>query len=161
MAKKSAGLLLYRFQNQSLEVLLVHPGGPFWKNKDWGAWSIPKGEIEENEELLKAAARETKEETGISVDINNPIPLKPVKQKSGKIIYAWAKEANFEIEEIKSNFFEMEWPPKSGKKAFFPEVDKAAWLNLDDAEKKIVSGQLPLLRELEQKFSIIYFTCLI
>jgi predicted NUDIX family NTP pyrophosphohydrolase len=151
MAKKSAGLLLYRFQNQSLEVLLVHPGGPFWKNKDWGAWSIPKGEIEENEELLKAAARETKEETGISVDINNPIPLKPVKQKSGKIIYAWAKEANFEIEEIKSNFFEMEWPPKSGKKAFFPEVDKAAWLNLDDAEKKIVSGQLPLLRELEQK----------
>ena len=152
MAKKSAGLLLYRFQNQSLEVLLVHPGGPFWKNKEWGAWSIPKGEIEENEELLKAAARETKEETGISVDINNPIPLKPVKQKSGKIIYAWAKEANFEIEEIKSNFFEMEWPPKSGKKAFFPEVDKAAWLNLDDAEKKIVSGQLPLLRELEQKF---------
>ena len=152
MAKKSAGLLLYRFQNQSLEVLLVHPGGPFWKNKEWGAWSIPKGEIEENEELLKAAARETKEETGISVDINNPIPLKPVKQKSGKIIYAWAKEANFEIEEIKSNFFETEWPPKSGKKAFFPEVDKAAWLNLDDAEKKIVSGQLPLLRELEQKF---------
>ena len=152
MAKKSAGLLLYRFQNQSLEVLLVHPGGPFWKNKEWGAWSIPKGEIEENEELLKAAARETREETGMSVDINNPIPLKPVKQKSGKIIYAWANEANFEIEEIKSNLFEMEWPPKSGKKAFFPEVDKAAWLNLDDAEKKIVSGQLPLLRELEQKF---------
>jgi predicted NUDIX family NTP pyrophosphohydrolase len=152
MAKKSAGLLLYRFQNQSLEVLLVHPGGPFWKNKERGAWSIPKGEIEENEELLKAAARETKEETGMSVDINNPIPLKPVKQKSGKIIYAWANEANFEIEEIKSNLFEMEWPPKSGKKAFFPEVDKAAWLNLDDAEKKIVSGQLPLLRELEQKF---------
>jgi predicted NUDIX family NTP pyrophosphohydrolase len=152
MAKKSAGLLLYRFQNQSLEVLLVHPGGPFWKNKEWGAWSIPKGEIEENEELLKAAARETREETGMSVDINNPIPLNPVKQKSGKIIYAWANEANFEIEEIKSNLFEMEWPPKSGKKAFFPEVDKAAWLNLDDAEKKIVSGQLPLLRELEQKF---------
>ena len=152
MAKKSAGLLLYRFQNQSLEVLLVHPGGPFWKNKERGAWSIPKGEIEENEELLKAAARETREETGMSVDINNPIPLNPVKQKSGKIIYAWANEANFEIEEIKSNLFEMEWPPKSGKKAFFPEVDNAAWLNLDDAEKKIVSGQLPLLRELEQKF---------
>jgi len=152
MAKKSAGLLLYRLKNKLIEVLLVHPGGPFWKNKEWGAWSIPKGEIEENEELLKAAARETREETGMSVDINNPIPLNPVKQKSGKIIYAWANEANFEIEEIKSNLFEMEWPPKSGKKAFFPEVDKAAWLNLDDAEKKIVSGQLPLLRELEQKF---------
>lgn len=152
MAKKSAGLLLYRFQNQSLEVLLVHPGGPFWKNKERGAWSIPKGEIEENEEPLKAAARETKEETGISVDISNPIFLNPVKQKSGKIIYAWANEANFEIEEIKSNLFEMEWPPKSGKKAFFPEVDKAAWLNLHDAKKKIVSGQLPLLIELEQKF---------
>lgn len=152
MAKKSAGLLLYHRQNKLLEVLLVHPGGPFWKNKDLGAWSIPKGEIEENEEPLKAAARETKEETGISVDISNPIFLNPVKQKSGKIIYAWANEANFEIEEIKSNLFEMEWPPKSGKKAFFPEVDKAAWLNLHDAKKKIVSGQLPLLIELEQKF---------
>lgn len=153
MAKKSAGLLLYRSQNKSIEVLLVHPGGPFWKNKDLGAWSIPKGEIEENEEPLKAAARETKEETGISVEINNPISLNPVKQKSGKIIYAWANEANFETEEIKSNLFEMEWPPKSGKKSFFPEVDKAEWLNLEDAEKKIVSGQLPLLKELKQNLS--------
>lgn len=150
MEKKSAGLLLYRFQNKSLQVLLVHPGGPYWKNKDLGAWSIPKGEIEENEEPLKAASRETKEETGISVDINNPTSLKPVKQKSGKLIYAWANEANFEIGEIKSNLFEMEWPPKSGKKKLFPEVDKAEWLNFEDAEKKIVPGQLPLLKELEQ-----------
>lgn len=150
MAKKSAGLLLYRLKNKSIEVLLVHPGGPYWKNKDLGAWSIPKGEIEENEEPLMAAARETKEETGISVDINNSISLKPVKQKSGKIIYAWANEANFEIKEIKSNLFEIEWPPKSGKKTFFPEVDKACWFDLEDSEKKIIPGQLPLIKELEQ-----------
>jgi predicted NUDIX family NTP pyrophosphohydrolase len=153
MAKKSAGLLLYRLKNKLIEVLLVHPGGPFWRNKDCGVWSIPKGEIEENEEPLMAATRETKEETGISIDIKNPISLNPVKQKSGKLIYAWANEANFEIEKIKSNFFEMEWPPKSGKKTFFPEVDKAAWLTLEEAEKKIVPGQLPLLKELKQNLS--------
>ncbi|MEO5908627.1 MAG: NUDIX domain-containing protein [Ginsengibacter sp.] len=149
MAKKSAGLLIYRFKNKVIEVLLVHPGGPFWKNKSLSAWSIPKGEIEENEQPLTAAVRETKEETGILVDINNPISLKPVKQKSGKLIYAWAIEKNFEIGEIKSNLFEMEWPPKSGKKTFFPEVDKTAWFNLEEAEKKIVPGQLPLLKELQ------------
>jgi len=149
MVRKSAGLLLYRFQNKTIQVLLVHPGGPFWKNKDTGAWSIPKGEIEEGEEPLIAAARETEEETGIHVDTNHCISLTPVKQKSGKIIYAWAKEDSFEIDNIKSNLFEMEWPPKSGKKKFFPEVDKASWCNIDEAEKKIVPGQTPLLKELK------------
>jgi predicted NUDIX family NTP pyrophosphohydrolase len=149
MVKKSAGLLLYHFRNKTLQVLLVHPGGPFWKNKDVGSWSIPKGEIEEGEEPLIAAARETEEETGISVNPHNCISLTPVKQKSGKIIYAWAKEANFETDNIKSNLFEMEWPPKSGKKSFFPEVDKANWFYMEEAEKKIIPGQTPLLKELQ------------
>lgn len=151
MAKKSAGLLLYRFKNDTIEIFLVHPGGPYWVNKDIGAWSIPKGEIEESEDPLKAAARETHEETGIYIDTSKAKPLTPVKQKSGKIIYAWAKEEDFEINEIKSNLFEMEWPPKSGKKQFFAEVDKASWLTMNEAVQKIVSGQLPLLHELSEK----------
>ena len=152
MIKNSAGLLLYRFKNSSIEVLLVHPGGPFWGKKDVGSWSIPKGEIEENEDPLKAAIRETREETGIEVDTMDAIHLTPAKQKSGKIIYAWAKENDFEIQEIKSNFFEMEWPPKSGKKKSFAEVDKANWLPMNEAVQKIVPGQLPLLIELAEKF---------
>lgn len=148
MIKNSAGLLLYRFKNDLIEVLLVHPGGPFWAKKDIGSWSIPKGEIEQNEDPLKAAAREAQEETGIEVETINAMPLTPAKQKSGKIIYAWAKEENFEINEIKSNLFEMEWPPKSGKKQFFTEVDKASWLIINVAIKKIVPGQLPLINEL-------------
>ncbi|MEO8720090.1 MAG: NUDIX domain-containing protein [Ginsengibacter sp.] len=150
MIKKSAGLLLYRFPNISVEVFLVHPGGPFWKKKDLSAWSIPKGEIEGGEDPLMAAARETKEETGIVVDLNDCISLNPSKQKSGKIIYAWAKEADFEFGKIESNLFEMEWPPRSGIKKFFPEVDKAAWLKLEEAKRKITSGQLTFLEELEQ-----------
>jgi predicted NUDIX family NTP pyrophosphohydrolase len=151
MIKNSAGLLLYRFKKGAIEVLLVHPGGPFWAKKDVGSWSIPKGEIEEDEDPLKAAARETQEETGIHVHTINAMPLTAAKQKSGKIIYAWAIEGDFEINEIKSNLFEMEWPPKSGKKQFFAEVDKASWLTIDDAIRKIVPGQLPLINELNAK----------
>jgi len=151
MAKKSAGLLFYRFLNKTLQVLLVHPGGPFWQNKGLGSWSIPKGEIEEGEDFLQAAIRETEEEIGISIQVKNPILLKPAKQKSGKIVYAFSNEASFELKEVQSNFFEIEWPPKSGRKQVFPEVDKAEWFELKEAESKIVPGQLPLLQELKEK----------
>jgi len=114
MSKKSAGILLYRFHNNLPEVLLVHPGGSFWAKKDLGAWSIPKGEFEADENPLDAAKREVEEETGIKVH-GAFIELTPVKQKSGKVIYAWALQGNFNAAEIKSNEFEIEWPPQSGK----------------------------------------------
>jgi predicted NUDIX family NTP pyrophosphohydrolase len=150
MVKRSAGLLLYHFKNNLPEVLLVHPGGPFWAKKEAGAWSIPKGEIEENEDPLQAALRETKEETGISIELKDPVPLTPLKQKSGKIIFAWAMQSDIELREIKSNLFEMEWPKGSGKIQSFAEVDKAAWFNLEEAKTKIVSGQLPFIEEFEE-----------
>lgn len=151
--KKSAGLLLYRYRNEIPEFFLVHPGGPFWQKKDIGAWSIPKGEIEENEDELQAAIRETKEETGIYVEIaaENFIPLSEVKQNPGKIIHAWAAEIDFDAATIQSNLFPMEWPPKSGKKQSFPEVDKAGWFSFEEARKKILPGQTALLEELEKK----------
>ena len=150
MSKKSAGLLLYRIKNNLMEILLVHPGGPFWQKKDIGSWSIPKGEVEEGEELLKAAFRETEEETGLKLEENQPFPLNPVKQKSGKIIYAFALQADVKIGNIKSNLFEMEWPPRSGKKQSFPEVDKAEWFPIEEAKKKIVPGQIAIIEQLEQ-----------
>jgi len=150
MPKKSSGILIYTLQNNLLQVLLVHPGGPFWAKKDLGAWSIPKGEFDEDEDPLDAAKREVEEETGVKID-GDFIELTPVKQKSGKIIYAWALHSNFDAEQIKSNTFEMEWPPKSGKKKAFPEIDKAAWFNADEAKEKIIEGQIPLISELEIK----------
>lgn len=147
MPRKSAGILLYRINNKILEVLLVHPGGPFWKNKDAGAWSIPKGEFDENEDALQAAQREFEEETGIAID-GDFIPLSPVKQKSGKIVYAWALEKDIDTTNIQSNFFEMEWPPRSGKKQQFPEVDRGAWLTIPEAKEKINPYQVALLEEL-------------
>lgn len=152
MAKKSAGLLLYRFSDL-LQVLLVHPGGPFWAKKDVGAWSIPKGEFDESENGLHAAKRETFEETGIEITEADELflPLNTVKQKSGKIVYVWALEWNFELPEIKSNLFEMEWPPRSGRKQFFPEVDKAQWLSVDEAKIKIVPGQVRIIEDLEKR----------
>lgn len=152
MPKKSAGILLYRFNNEETEIFLVHPGGPFWAKKDFGAWSIPKGEFEEGENPLYAAKREMEEETGIKVS-GEFIELTPVKQNSGKLIYAWAVEGNFNAAEIKSNTFEIEWPPKSGMKKSFPEVDKAAWFNIDEAKKKISEGQLPLINEIKTKLA--------
>ena len=149
MAKKSAGIILYRTQNKFLEVFLVHSGGPFWTNKDEGAWSIPKGEFED-EDPLSAAKREFEEETGVKIS-GKFIELKPVKQKSGKLIYAWAVEGDIDPSKINSNEFEIEWPPHSGKMKSFPEIDKAAWFDLDGAAKKIIEGQLLFLKELDIK----------
>jgi predicted NUDIX family NTP pyrophosphohydrolase len=149
MPKKSAGILLYRFQPKGFEVMLVHPGGPFWKNKDDGAWSIPKGEFEEKEDPLDAAKREITEETGI-IAAGDFIALTPQKQKSGKIIYAWALQQDADVSKITSNEFELEWPPKSGKKILIPEIDTAAWFNLENARIKILPGQIPFLQELEK-----------
>jgi len=150
MAKKSAGLLLYRFINSSPEVLLVHPGGPFWVNKDLGAWSVPKGEFDQDEEPLTAAIREVKEELGIDVS-GDFIELMPAKQKSGKIIYTWGVAHNFNPEDIISNTFELEWPPKSGKTIVIPEVDRASWFNIEDAKRKIIPAQIPIIDDLLEK----------
>ena len=147
MSKKSAGILLYRTKNKILEVLLVHPGGPFWLKKDEGAWTIPKGELSGDEEPFDAAIREMREETGIILK-GNFIELTPVTQKGGKLVYAWANEHDVDPSEIKSNEFEIEWPPKSGKKRSFPEIDKADWFNIKTAKEKINSGQVPLIEEL-------------
>ena len=153
MQKKSAGILLYRFQDNLAEVLLVHPGGPFWAKKDLGVWSIPKGEFEENEKPLDAAKREVEEETGLKVQ-GDFIELNAVKLKSGKTIYAWALEGDLNEAAIISNEFEIEWPPKSGLKKSFPEVDKAAWFTMDMAKEKIATGQVPLINELEKKLKV-------
>ena len=147
MPKQSAGLLLYRIRNQVMEVLLVHPGGPFWARKDKEAWSIPKGEFTEEEKPLDAAIREVEEEIGLT-GLSEFIQLTPVKLKSGKVIHAWATKADFNPSDIVSNSFEMEWPPKSGMKQSFPEVDKAAWFSVEEAREKINPGQMPLITEL-------------
>lgn len=157
MPKKSAGILWYRFQNDVMEVFLVHPGGPFWKNKNAGTWSIPKGEFEEGEDPLQAAKREMREETGIDADMqgmrNSEFKeLKPVQQKSGKKVFAWAAKGDFYACELTSNTFELEWPPKSGKKATFPEVDKGDWFTIEEAKKAILPYQLPLLIQLEEMY---------
>ena len=136
-----------------MEVFLVHPGGPYWAKKDDGAWSIPKGEFNENEEPLAAAKREFREETGIQIS-GEFIQLNPVKQKSGKLVYAWAVEGDIDPEKIKSNSFEIEWPPRSGKMKSFPEIDKAAWFQLSDAQKKIIEAQSALIKELESKIQL-------
>jgi|SRR5215472_10989634 len=149
MGKISAGLLLYRLRQGAPEVFLVHPGGPFWTRKDAGAWSIPKGEAAAGEELLAAAQREFREETGLAV-AGHFRALAPVRQPSGKVVHAWAIEADCDASAIRSNAFEMEWPPHSGKKQAFPEVDRAAWLDLATARGKITRGQLGLLDQLEQ-----------
>lgn len=147
MAKKcSAGLLLYRRLDE-LEVFLVHPGGPFWAKKDLGAWSIPKGEFGEGEEPLEAARREFTEETGFAVD-GEFLPLEPLQQSGGKVVYAWAVEADRDASQVKSNTFELQWPPKSGCMQSFPEVDRAAWFDIDEARKRILSGQAGFLDQL-------------
>jgi predicted NUDIX family NTP pyrophosphohydrolase len=147
MAKKSAGLLMFRRHAGQLEVLLVHPGGPFWVRKDAGAWSIPKGEIGENEDPLEAARREVEEETGARPQ-GEFVALAPVRQAGGKIVQAWAVESEFDPTALTSNSFEMEWPPRSGRQQSFPEVDRAAWFTLSAARRKILRGQLPLLDEI-------------
>ncbi|QEC79157.1 NUDIX domain-containing protein [Mucilaginibacter ginsenosidivorax] len=147
MPRQSAGILLYRKLNNIIQVFLVHPGGPFWKNKDDGAWSIPKGEYESDEDPLEAAKREFYEETGQYID-GEFIALKPIKQKSGKIVQAYLVEGDIDAANIKSNLFEMEWPPKSGKMQSFPEVDRAGWFTIGEAKVKINMGQVGLVEEL-------------
>jgi predicted NUDIX family NTP pyrophosphohydrolase len=150
MAKKeSAGILMYRLRNSTVEVFLVHPGGPYWAKKDAGAWSIPKGEFSENEDRLGAAKREFQEETGIVAE-GNFVALKPVRQPGGKVIYAWAVKNDCDAAMIVSNRFSMEWPPRSGKYQEFPEVDRAEWFVIDVAKEKILKGQVSLLVELSQ-----------
>ena len=147
MATQSAGILLYRKTGNSLQVFLVHPGGPFFKNKDLGAWSIPKGEFSDDEDALTAAKREFAEETGQAID-GDFIELKPVKLKSGKTVYAWAVEGDIDHETITSILFEMEWPPKSGKKQSFPEIDRAGWFELEEAKLKINVAQVGFIEQL-------------
>ena len=149
VGKSSAGLLLYRIREAAIEVLLVHPGGPYWKNKDEGAWSVPKGEFLAAEDPLVAARREFFEETGIAIE-GELYPLKPLRQPGGKIIHAWAVAGDLDPATIVSNTFEIEWPPRSGRLQSFPEIDRGAWFSLPEARRKILRGQVPLLEELAQ-----------
>ena len=148
-ANTAAGLLMCRVSGGFLQYFLVHPGGPFWKNKDLGSWSIPKGEYSSDENPLDAARREFLEETGQDID-GDFIELTAVRQKAGKLVQAWAVEGDFNPDLLQSNNFEIEWPPRSGKYRSFPEVDKAAWFNLEEAKIKINPAQLALLEELNQ-----------
>lgn len=141
MAKTSAGLLMHRVREGATEVLLVHPGGPFWRKKDEGAWTIPKGEVEAGEEPLATARREFAEELGHPAGDGPFTPLPPVKQKGGKTVLAWGVAGDLDASAIRSNTFTIEWPPRSGKQAEFPEVDRAAWFDLATARVKINSAQ--------------------
>jgi predicted NUDIX family NTP pyrophosphohydrolase len=147
MPRKSAGLLLFRRRDTGIEVLLVHPGGPLWAKKDEGAWSIPKGELGAGEDPLAAAQREFAEELGTPVH-GEFIALEPIRQASGKVVVAWAVEADFDPATLVSNPFSLEWPPQSGRYQDFPEVDRAEWFSIEDAERKINPRQLPLLERL-------------
>ena len=147
--KKSAGLLLFRDAAGRREVLLVHPGGPFWAKKDAGAWSIPKGGIEEAEEPLAAALREFEEETGTR-PTGEAIALEPRRQPAGKLVYAWAMRGDLDPAAVTSTTFSMEWPPRSGRRQEFPEADRAAWFTLEEARRKILRGQAPFLDDLQR-----------
>ena len=159
MAKQSAGLLLFRRKRRDgagarpIEVLLGHPGGPYWAGKDTGAWSIPKGEFLQDEEPLAAARREFAEEMGAAPE-GEFIPLAPVKQPGGKVVHIWALEADFNIAFHTSNLFSMEWPPRSGHQQEFPEVDRAGWFPLEVARQKIIRGQAPFLDQLVERVGV-------
>ncbi|HEU5122676.1 MAG TPA: NUDIX domain-containing protein [Verrucomicrobiae bacterium] len=149
MAKISAGLLMYRISDGELEFLLAHPGGPFWKNRDAGAWTIPKGEIQSGEEPLAAAQREFSEEIGLKPE-GHFIPLTPIIQKGGKIVHAWAFESDCDTTCIRSNTFQMEWPPRSGRFEECPEVDRACFFRMAEAKQKINPAQAAFLEELQR-----------
>ena len=147
MSKISAGILLYRMRQGAIEVLLVHPGGPFFRNKDEGAWSIPKGESDGDDDLLAVARREFEEETGQTP--SGPfIALEPIKQKGGKVVHAWACQGDCDPAQIKSNTFSLEWPPKSGRAQEFPEIDRAGFFGPVEAKRKINPAQAALLEQL-------------
>jgi predicted NUDIX family NTP pyrophosphohydrolase len=150
--KQAAGLLLFRRVVGALEVLLVHPGGPLWARKDDGSWSIPKGEVEPDEDPLAAARREVEEETGARPS-GTFIALSPVRQTGGKIVHVWAIESEFDPAALTSNYFEMEWPPKSGNRRSFPEVDRAAWFDLETAGRKILPSQAVVLQHLQERLT--------
>jgi predicted NUDIX family NTP pyrophosphohydrolase len=147
MPKRSAGLLLYRRRSESLQVFLVHPGGPFWAKKDLGAWSIPKGEYSQDEDALMAARREFQEETGFPAP-SNAVPLGELKQAGGKMVVAWAAEGDCDPAKLVSNLCPIEWPPRSGRTIEIPEVDRAAWFSLDEARERILKSQQPFLDRL-------------
>jgi predicted NUDIX family NTP pyrophosphohydrolase len=148
MAKNiSAGLLLFRRTHGRLEIFLVHPGGPFFARKDEGFWTIPKGLVAEGEDLLEAARREFKEETGF--DLAGPyLPLGSIRQKSGKVVHAWAMEGDADPALLKSNLCPIEWPPRTGRREWFPEVDRGEWFGLEEARTKMMAAQWPLVEEL-------------
>ena len=148
----SAGLLVFRRMTAGIEVLLGHPGGPFWAKKDDGAWTIPKGLVEPDDDLISAARREFTEETSFVAD-GELLALSPVNQKSGKVVHAFACEKNFKLDTFASNPFEIEWPPKSGRRRSFPEIDRIAYFSLPVAMKKIIAYQQPFLRELESRLT--------
>lgn len=149
MPKLSAGLLLYRVDEGQLEVLIAHPGGPFWARKDAGAWSIPKGEYEIGDDPWEAAVREFGEELGLTPPAGARTELGEVRQSGGKIVTVFAVDADLDITDARSNTFEMEWPPKSGRMQMFPEVDRVAWVPMEEARTKLLKGQLPVLDRLE------------
>jgi predicted NUDIX family NTP pyrophosphohydrolase len=152
MPKSSAGLLVYRRTDADVEVLLVHPGGPFWRTKDEGAWSIPKGELDDpSEEPLAVAAREFEEEIGVAPpDVTDALPLGELRQPSGKRVLAWAVEGDQDVTEVRSNTFEMEWPPRSGRMREFPEVDRAGWFDPGTARRKLLRGQVAFVDRLQE-----------
>jgi predicted NUDIX family NTP pyrophosphohydrolase len=152
MPKRSAGIILFRKSHGRFEVLLVHPGGPFWSARDEGAWSIPKGEYSESEDALTAAKRELQEETGI-VASEPLMELGVFKQPGGKLISAFAMKSDFDPRKLTSNSCTLEWPPRSGRVAIFPEVDRAAWFSIEEAKSRIVEGQIPILQSLAKKIS--------
>jgi len=149
VAEHSAGILLYRRGPKGLEVLLVHPGGPFWQKRDAGAWQIPKGKIDEGEALLAAALREFREELGVTLDGGTARPLTRIRQAAGKWVDTFAIQGDLDVDAIVSETFEMEWPPKSGRRQSYPEIDRARWFPLQDARAKMLESQIPLLDELE------------
>jgi predicted NUDIX family NTP pyrophosphohydrolase len=146
----SAGILMYRHAEPRLEVLLVHPGGPYWRRKDEGAWSIPKGEMDGEQDAATVARREFAEETGVVLPAGPLEPLGEIRQRAGKRVIAFAVEGDLDVYAIRSNTFEMEWPPRSGKMQAFPEIDRAEWFDLAAAQKKIIDGQQPLLDRLAE-----------
>jgi predicted NUDIX family NTP pyrophosphohydrolase len=147
MARRSAGLLIYRKADAGIELFLVHPGGPFWARKDTGAWSIPKGEYNDGEDALAAAKREVEEETGVVLD-GDFLPLGEVRQAGGKVVTAWAIESDIDETVVRSNTFSLEWPPRSGEIREFPEVDKGGWFSVAGAKAKLVKGQVALVDRL-------------
>ncbi|HEV3379337.1 MAG TPA: NUDIX domain-containing protein [Thermoleophilaceae bacterium] len=151
MAKRSAGILLYRIAGGRPEVLLVHPGGPFWARKDAGSWSIPKGEYGDGEAPQACALREFEEETGVGLPPGELLELGSVKQKGGKVVTAWAAEGDLDADSVRSNTFTMEWPPRSGRTAEFPEIDRAGWFGVEEAREKLVAAQAELVDRLVER----------